>query len=271
MNTLIVTSKDLKDAGRWDIDFHLPPGGIKSFPREILAPVIGCADVVRAKRDPTKKPTDTFLYVDIASIDVESGVILRPQELTGEEAPSRARKVIHAYDIIISSCRPTRGAIAVIPEELHGQICSTGFTVIRAKTGHNPYYIHFALRLASTLEQFRKWSTGSSYPAILDEDVLKTRIPLPKAEIQDGIAKVIRYATAERERAIKTANDSWQSSVSGVIASLQESAPVADVQLTELVYTVKEIADRIATLPRVEEDETEDDELEQTLFDPNGE
>lgn len=266
MKTLIVTPKHIKTAGRWDIDFHLPPVGITVFPKAILAPVSKFADVVKTKRDPTRKPNETFLYVDIASIDVETGVILRPQELTGEEAPSRARKVIHAYDIIISTCRPTRGAIAVIPEELHGQICSTGFSVIRAKQGQNPYYIHFALRLASTLEQFRKWSTGSSYPAILDEDVSKTLLPIPDAVAQDKIAKVIRYATAERERAIKGANVAWRSSIDGVIGSLEKSAAFIDVDADDMVYSVAQIAERVATLPAVEEEEAAEDE---TLFEDN--
>ena len=187
--------------------------------------------------------------------------------MTGEEAPSRARKVIHAYDIIISSCRPTRGAIAVVPEELHGQICSTGFSVIRAKHGQNPYYLHFALRLASTLEQLRKWSTGSSYPAILDEDVEKTLIPLPDTTTQDKIAKAIRFATAERELTINAANAAWKASTDGVIGSLEKAGAVADVQLNGIVYSVEQISARIAALPAVEEEESDDEE---TLFEEIG-
>jgi type I restriction enzyme S subunit len=202
--------------------------------------------------------------VDIASIDVDTGVILRPQELTGEEAPSRARKVIHAYDIIISTCRPTRGAIAVVPEELHGQICSTGFSVIRIKKGQNPFYIHFALKMASTLEQFKKWSTGSSYPAILDEDIEKTLIPSPDTETQDKIAKVIRHAIAERELAIKNANGLWKASTDGVINSLEKNAAVADVKIENIIYSSAQVEERIAALPAVEEETSGDDE---ELFD----
>jgi type I restriction enzyme S subunit len=131
------------------------------------------------------------------------------QELIGEEAPSRARKVIRTGDIIISTCRPTRGAIAVVPEELDNQICSTGFSVIRANKGVNTQYLHFILRSESTREQFRKWSTGSSYPAILDEDVLKTLIPLPSKTLQDSIADKSYENTRARNEKIKEANDKW--------------------------------------------------------------
>lgn len=156
MKTLLKTRKQLVAAGRWDIDFHLPAEQIKTFPGETHRRVDTIATVVKAKRDPTRRPDETFQYIDIASIDVTAGVIERPQEIIGEEAPSRARKVVRAYDVIVSTCRPTRGAIAVVPESLHDQICSTAFTVLRAKKGVNPLYLHFALRLASTTEQFRK-------------------------------------------------------------------------------------------------------------------
>jgi type I restriction enzyme S subunit len=55
------------------------------------------------------------MYIDISSVDVSNGIIENPQELIGIEAPSRARKVVPAFDIVISTCRQTRGAIAVVP------------------------------------------------------------------------------------------------------------------------------------------------------------
>lgn len=192
MKTLLVTSKQTKTAGRWDIDFHLPPVGIKSFPKEILAPVRNCADVVKTKRDPTQKPNEAFLYVDIASIDVDPGIILRPQELTGEEAPSRARKVIHAYDIIISSCRPTRGAIAVVPEELHGQICSTGFSVIRAKKGQE--ILKEKVIGGSLAEgrqtQFVKYLLNSVQPVSERSELVRT--PIDDQEFKDGMIRITK-------------------------------------------------------------------------------
>ena len=82
MKVLSVLSKDLQRAGRWDIDFHLPPVEIAKFQAEIVVPVSKGADIIKTKRDPTKRPEESFQYIDIASIDVETGVIARPQELT---------------------------------------------------------------------------------------------------------------------------------------------------------------------------------------------
>jgi len=264
MKIQVVSIKDLVREERWDIDYHLPPEGIAAFPEELVQKVDAVADVVKTKRDPTKRPDESFLYIDISCVDVETGNIREPQELTGAEAPSRARKVVHAYDVIISTCRPTRGAIAVVPEELHGQICSTGFSVIRARDNINPFYLHYALRLPSTLEQFRKWSTGSSYPAILDEDVLKTRIPVPPPEVQDDIAHALILASKQLEESIRKANEAWRQVTGRIYTQLaketwQEIGHVGAE--SDLCWTIAQIRARCAELGPVEEEENGDAQL----------
>lgn len=252
LKKLIIPFRKLKDGERWDIDFHLPPVGIRLFPKEMLVQVCESADTIKKKKDPTKNPEVTFQYVDISSINVETGSIVNPQELTGEEAPSRARKVISAYDIIVSTCRPTRGAIAVVPEELHGQICSTGFSVVRAKDDVNPFYLHFALRLPSTLEQFRKWSTGSSYPAILDEDIAKTLIPLPPPNIQDQISRAVKLATLRRQRIINRANQKWKKVIEGIFGVLSKDERIPDVWMDEnIVHSISQVKERLVAFPPI--------------------
>ncbi len=84
----------------------------------------------------------------------------------------------------------------------------------------NPFYLHYALRLPSTLEQFRKWSTGSSYPAILDSDVKKTVIPLPDIGTQDAIAAKVVMALRERARIIHQADAAWATTLAGITSNL---------------------------------------------------
>lgn len=244
MKTLKVELKQLRDSGRWDLDFHSPAIGINEFASDIVCRLDRCADIIRIKRDPTLHPAERFLYVDISSIDVTTGEITSPQELIGEEAPSRARKEIQAFDIIISTCRPTRGAIAVVSEELHGEICSTGFSVIRAKPHINPFYLHFALRHESTLEQFRKFSTGASYPAILDSDVAKTRIPCPDSDTQNEIAKMLLSGRRRRGVTIEKANRVWQQTVTGIVGWLRggpSATYTEESQHIPLIYSIEQI------------------------------
>lgn len=256
MKTLLRTRALLNEAGRWDIDFHLEPEGLKIFPQGILQRVDSIADIASEKRDPSKEPEAPFLYIDIASVDVNTGVIINPQELTGDEAPSRARKVVRAFDIIVSTCRPTRGAIAVVPVELHNQIASTAFSIVRAKPDINPYYLHYALRLDSTLEQFGKWSTGSSYPAILDDDVKKTLIPVPDPEIQEAIALNVMQAFKIRDEAIRLADDRCNNMLGALTDAVAQETPIAEqaVDAQTMPITLEGIKVIIAELSPLEHD-----------------
>ncbi|PSV43253.1 restriction endonuclease subunit S [Photobacterium sp. GB-36] len=249
MKRKVVNQSNLNAEGRWDIDYHLPAEGIKKYPSNLLHPVSKAAVIVKAKKDPTKKPDEMFRYIDISCVETSTGTVTEPQELTGSEAPSRARKLVQAYDLIISTCRPTRGAIAVVPEQYHNEICSTGFSVIRPKKGVNPFYLHFALRLSSSLEQFRKFSTGSSYPAILDSDVLKTQIPLPDEATQNKIAAYILSSLKERRNAIYTANSTFHNNVELVIESLIETSSFdTAIEFSEHSCATGDIINRINEL-----------------------
>lgn len=207
----LITKKydELLNQGRWDIDFTIPPKLIKKFPANILKRVDQVCVFSKESRNPADKPDELFQYVDISSIDVFTGQIVNSTETEGRDAPSRARKVIRFGDIIISTCRPTRGAIAIVPPHLDNQICSTGFVVVHATKDINTFYLHSILRYESTLEQFRKFSTGASYPAILEDDIKKTLISLPSPDIQDGVAKTILKSLEDRNKKVEDANNSF--------------------------------------------------------------
>jgi type I restriction enzyme S subunit len=258
MKTLLKTRAELQAAGRWDIDFHLPPEGIRQFPAMLLKRVDDVAALAKDKRDPTREPESVFQYIDISSIDVTVGEVANPQDVEGSDAPSRARKVVRAFDVVVSTCRPTRGAIAVVPPQLHNQIASTGFSIVRCRDGVNPFYLHYALRLASTLEQFRKWSTGSSYPAILDEDVAKTLIPIPSPEEQDRIAQLVVAALHAREQRTRSADAEWRRTLGTITAELS-GQPVLDgygdaAESVELPRTIAAIHEMLIALPPLSSD-----------------
>jgi hypothetical protein len=262
MKILTKTRKELQAVGRWDIDFHLPADGIKKFPPSLLKRVDEVADVTKEKRDPTREPDAAFQYIDISAVDVSIGAIATPQDVDGSEAPSRARKVVRAFDIVVSTCRPTRGAIAVVPVRLHDQIASTGFSIVRAHDDVNPFYLHYALRLPSTLEQLRKWSTGSSYPAILDSDVKKTLIPVPDPQTQDAIAAKVVAALRQRDKVLREANGVWTKTLAQITSSLCGKEPNGAQDLTDYsaeelaVYSLEDIRAAIKSLPALTTDST---------------
>lgn len=184
---------------RFDVEFNM---GFHKFDpyMDQVQPVKAVANFPKEIEDPKTTPEISFNYIDIASIDIELGEIREISEVLGTDAPSRARQVVHTGDIIISTVRPTRGATALIPESMDGFICSTGFSIVHPNKKITSEYLHAALRLHTTLEQFGRRSAGSSYPAILDKDVKETLIPVPDKDIQNKISTEVIRRRSEAKR-----------------------------------------------------------------------
>lgn len=150
--------------------------------------------------DPTKHPDATFTYVDVSSVSNQSFSIEKTNELTGKEAPSRARKVIRCDDIIFATVRPTLRRIALVPRWLDGQICSTGYCVVRPDSLRLlPAYAYFYLLSQEVAQRVEGMQKGATYPAISDADLLSLSIPLPPLPEQRAIAHVLRAVQTARE------------------------------------------------------------------------
>ena len=185
--------------GRFDVEFNMGFHKFDPYVDKVL-PVAAVATFPKETRDPATAPEAMFSNIDIASIDIELGEIREVSEVLGADAPSRARQVGHTGDVIISTVRPTRGATALIPESMDGFICSTGFAIVHPSDQVTSEYLHTALRLHTTLEQFGRRSAGSSYPAILDKDVKETLIPIPNKVIQLEISTEVIRRRREAKR-----------------------------------------------------------------------
>ncbi|HAF48553.1 MAG TPA: hypothetical protein DCL08_04830 [Anaerolineaceae bacterium] len=144
---------------------------------------------VNAKnRDPSSdQPEKEFVYIDISSIESETGRILSPSVILGKEAPSRARRVVHTDDVILSTVRPYLKSFAIIPDEYDSQICSTGFAVLTNEKLASAKYIYYVSFSSIVGKQFRKRMKGANYPAINIGDVKETKIPIPSKQEQETI------------------------------------------------------------------------------------
>ena len=135
------------------------------------------------RRNPSLRPDESFSYVDIAAIDNKNYCIRLEcvKKIKGKDAPSRARKVIHANDVIFATTRPYLKNIAIVPQALDNQICSTGFCVLRAKPGMAiPKYLFFAVLTNSFIHQLTP--KGANYPAVNDSDIYQAIIPIPYSD-----------------------------------------------------------------------------------------
>jgi type I restriction enzyme S subunit len=137
---------------------------------------------------PEETPPDyEFDYIDIASVDRQNG-ITRVQHLGFGDAPSRARRIVKAGDVIVSTVRTYLRAVASIGRDHDGHVCSTGFAVLRATDRINPRFLHYAVIDPRFVDEVVARSTGVSYPAIAPTDLAQIPISTPPLREQAVIA-----------------------------------------------------------------------------------
>lgn len=118
------------------------------------------------------------------------------------EIPSRDKMIVRENDIIISTTRPSQGAICLIHKDFDGFIASTGFAIIRKLKleSLDRNYLFYALRFDSTLKQFEQWSTGGNYPSITKNELQNILLPLPPKETQTLIITFMDHAYALKKQ-----------------------------------------------------------------------
>lgn len=153
-------------------------------------------------RDPRSRPDDPFCYIDITSVDNISKRIVAPKRILGRDAPSRARQIVRAGDVLVATTRPNLNAVALVPPELDNEICSTGFCVLRPKPELCSHYLFGFVRSKEFVESLSSSVKGAMYPAVTDNQVRAEMIPLPPLAEQRRIAAILneQMTTVQRAR-----------------------------------------------------------------------
>jgi hypothetical protein len=85
-------------------------------------------------------------------------------------------------DILVSTVRPERKTIGVVPESLDGAICSTGFAVLRC-SGIHPFVLARLLQSDFANIQILRNNVGISYPAIDEQCLMSVLLPISRKEL----------------------------------------------------------------------------------------
>ena len=133
-----------------------------------------------------------YQYIELSSIENDFHRIGNTTLITAKTAPSRAQQIVKEDDVLFGTTRPMLKRYCIVPKNLDGQICSTGFCVLRAKNDEAlPLWLFFAVSTNSFINQVGRFQKEGSYPAISDKDLLSCRIPVPHLPEQRRIVEIL--------------------------------------------------------------------------------
>lgn len=138
------------------------------------------------KRNVRDTAESSFKYVAIGDIDIHLGRIKTFTKCKGNTAPNNAKRIMKYGDILVSTRRPTRGAVVTVPQDFDNEICTVFFTSLSVLNWEetDPFYISLFLRTSLGRLQFQSMITETAYPVISDEDVENITILFPPIEKQ---------------------------------------------------------------------------------------
>jgi type I restriction enzyme S subunit len=159
-------------------------------------------------------------YIDLSTVTFDTGISTEIEQLPFNEAPGRARRIIKEKDVIVSTVRPYLKGFAFVGKEFDGQIASTGFCVIRAKSESILSELIWALVGSDDFVDFLiRRSTGSNYPAVRPNDISDFTFMLPPLHDQETVSKLITTFD-DTVRASAVLIDSAQNLRSGLLSDL---------------------------------------------------
>ena len=139
-----------------------------------------------------KYEKNSFQYIDLTSVDRETHEIINTTKIDSSNAPSRALQIVKENDVLFGTTRPMLKRSTFISKEFDGQICSTGYCVLRPNQEIvKPRYIYHHINSSLFYQYVETHQQGASYPAISDADVKNFTIPLPPLSVQQRIVNVL--------------------------------------------------------------------------------
>ena len=149
-------------------------------------------EVLSDSTDPEWRMT----YADISSVSLGQGIV-DAEELAFADAPSRARRLVRAGDILVSTVRTYLRAITVVLDPPENLVASTGFAVLRPRPDLDAHFLGYFATSDAFVNSVVAQSVGVSYPATNASDIVRLPITFPEITEQQKIAAFLDRKTAE--------------------------------------------------------------------------
>ena len=195
-STEAINVKSFKDSfaatGRLDAEYYQPK--YEDYQAHVLAYPHGWQPLMQAcyLKDSNFTPDDsiTYKYIELADID-NSGGITGCTEALGNELPSRARRIVDAGDVLISSIEGSLSSCAIVSEKMNAALCSTGFYVINSdKINSETLLVLFKSLLMQNL--LKQGCSGTILTAINKTEFQNIPVPIIEGGAQTKIAALVK-------------------------------------------------------------------------------
>lgn len=139
-----------------------------------------------------KSTTGQYRYIDLSSVDIQTHSIISTIEIDKMSAPSRAQQIVQEDDVIFATTRPTQMRACIIPTQYNGDICSTGYCVLRVDTKILlPRFLFFSLTVSGFKTYLSNNLTLGNYPSISNNTLLEYEVPVPSLANQQRIVAIL--------------------------------------------------------------------------------
>ena len=191
------------ETGRFDSEYYLPKYEdyielVHSYPNgyDLIGNVCDIKD-----NNFTPFSGVQYKYIELANIG-KSGEITGCDIQDGENLPTRARRLVHQGDVIVSSIEGSLDSCALVTDEYDGALCSTGFYVLQSHQ-HNPETLLTLFKSLPIQNLMKKGCSGTILTAIGKSEFEKIPIPLIRKEVQEEIAKHVQKSFELRKEAMQ--------------------------------------------------------------------
>jgi type I restriction enzyme S subunit len=136
----------------------------------------------------TKRRPARLSYIDLSN--VKDNRVDEVTEYEFNDAPSRARRVLHSGDTIVGTVRPGNRSFAYIQNAPDGLTASTGFAVLTANEKWCQEFVYLAMTRDENIARLANLADGGAYPAVRPELVVGTQAVLPTSKVLQAFSAV---------------------------------------------------------------------------------
>lgn len=189
-----------------------------------------------------------FNYIEISDVKLDTGDV-DFKFIDTSQTPDRAQFLMQGGEILVSTVRPNRSAIGLLPLGYHNFVVSSGFAPLKSINKDLRPFLFIWLKNELVTEWLTRCSTASMYPAVTVQDILDSPVFAPR----EGLLITINEKVKDLEKLIEQSNKLY---------------PEAEQELLERMEWDKVKAEHILDYTATSKDIMGDERLDPEFYQP---